>query len=624
MFCRHFTLLLGKINALTMQEILQCHDTGTLGGLVDFSSLTDTAASYYERLTYIGALTCAFGKVPAIDSAVAFHYTTELKYLIWLLLSFVLAFVHRVLPTSMPALRHGYMASMGIIAMQWVYGSDWIHSLFATLSMYGYMAAGMYVRGRAFTGDKGGVNLKAKAESGRDPSLSWYTDPMHPLFAFVLCLAHLVLCHWYQLQVNPDRNFNFTTSQMWLVIKLTSFSTHFYDDLTGRSKPHLSTGSQQGSGKSPSSSPVPVRLPPLLSFLGYSFCFTNLLAGPAISYAAYQRGIRGPDGVQTKLTSEQEAHVADTAGAASIWSSTQYSLLLLAQGALCLGVHQILAATFTAAELLSPDFGTRFSPAYQLLVYYPGYTMARRMQIYFGWKCLEGASVMAGFGYLGKAQVVEAAVDSGRATRAEGGAQLQLWAWEHSARVAWRRVFPGDWSGVSNSSILQYELLAPGSGTRSLRLWNLTTQQWLEHCIYRRSGGSLLLTYAINALWHGLDPGYYIFAGMLLCGTLVERMAGQSAQAVWAYVSHASGAKRICSRSQDSATQSPGLVGRLLGLRENRAVAGAAAAATWVGTWLATVALVSYAQVYFYSMSFTNCVTIFNNTHRWSNAVAPS
>lgn len=160
-------------------------------------------------------------------------------------------------------------------------------------------------------------------------------------------------------------------------------------------------------------------------------------------------------------------------------------------------------------------------------------------------------------------------------------------------------LFPDDWTAVSNSNILAYELLT--LSTQCLKYWNLITQQWLQECVYKRTGCSLAITYAVNAVWHGLDAGYYVFAAVLLLSTVVERSfrlnyAGFTAQSL--------GDRGLL----------PAPVVRLL---SHPVACLLASAWHWLLSWYTTVIAISYVQVYFYSLSLANCIIIWNNTHTW-------
>ena len=77
------------------------------------------------------------------------------------------------------------------------------------------------------------------------------------------------------------------------------------------------------------------------------------------------------------------------------------------------------------------------------------------------------------------------------------------------------------WGASQNADIQASELAA--SVQDITRGWNKCTQQWLERYVYLRFGRSLVLTYSLAALWHGIAPGYYLFFLSMPAITVLER-----------------------------------------------------------------------------------------------------
>lgn len=76
--------------------------------------------------------------------------------------------------------------------------------------------------------------------------------------------------------------------------------------------------------------------------------------------------------------------------------------------------------------------------------------------------------------------------------------------------------------GVENVDILGFDL-GTCVANRS-RAWNKGTQSWLERYVYRRTHNSLVATYFISALWHGLYPGYFFFFLSVPLLSSIERL----------------------------------------------------------------------------------------------------
>lgn len=111
-----------------------------------------------------------------------------------------------------------------------------------------------------------------------------------------------------------------------------------------------------------------------------------------------------------------------------------------------------------------------------------------RVKYYFAWKVAEGASILGGFGFEGYDK--------------EGK--------------------PIGWRGVENIDIIGFET-AYNVQVLS-RCWNKRTQGWLERYTYHRTDGSLVATYFISALWHGLYPGFFLFFMSIPLLTQIERL----------------------------------------------------------------------------------------------------
>jgi len=227
-------------------------------------------------------------------------------------------------------------------------------------------------------------------------------------------------------------------------------------------------------------------LPSLLEFLGYTFCFSSLLAGPAYEFATYRHVCDGsllykPDGTpRGKIPS-------------NVWPT----LRPLSVSLLCMGLFVVLGGMFPLLDPADPQKNTPpFITAEMLAKPWPvryGYMwislFAVRQKYYFAWKNAEGASNLwyAGF---------EGFDDKGE---------------------------PKGWDLSNNVNILGFET-APNLQTLS-KEWNKKTSQWLTRYVYIRTNGSLLAVYSLSAFWHGFYPGYYLFFLSVPLLTVCERLA---------------------------------------------------------------------------------------------------
>jgi lysophospholipid acyltransferase len=149
-----------------------------------------------------------------------------------------------------------------------------------------------------------------------------------------------------------------------------------------------------------------------------------------------------------------------------------YALLLLLQGFIFLVIHLVIGRTFHLQSLGDSEFAYSHSHLARFLHMIPT-IYGERFKFYFAWKMAEGGCVIAGFGFEGYDR--------------DGNA------------IGWR--------GVENVDIWRLET-APNIQDQS-RYWNKRTQQWLERYTYNRTGQSLIMTYFVSSLWHGLYPGDY-------------------------------------------------------------------------------------------------------------------
>lgn len=299
--------------------------------------------------------------------------------------------------------------------------------------------------------------------------------------AFVFVMGYMCLSHIYRMYVSYMTGiFDFTGTQMVLTMKLTSFAYNLADGTADRhnvfpSKPH--EDKRKAKIYADRSYFAIESLPNPLEFFGYVFCFTCIMAGPAFEYNDYIRSINGkaferPDSTKPKLP-----------------SATLAGLQRLLVGVLCLVGHLASSGKYPMNRIYDATF---IASNGHLARYWYTYValFAERLKYYFAWKIAEGASIMGGFGFQGFDKKTGEAIG---------------------------------WSGVENIHILGFEL---ASNTQSLsRAWNKRTQGWLERYTYLRSGKSLVTTYFISAIWHGLYPGFFIFFMTIPLLTEIERLS---------------------------------------------------------------------------------------------------
>jgi D-alanyl-lipoteichoic acid acyltransferase DltB (MBOAT superfamily) len=103
------------------------------------------------------------------------------------------------------------------------------------------------------------------------------------------------VAHAYGMFIsNPSNNFDYTRTQMVLTMKLTSFAYNLYDGTFDQDNINKDYGNdKQGKIYAERKKYAIEKLPNLLEFYGYIYCFPCILAGPAFEYQDYYKAITG-------------------------------------------------------------------------------------------------------------------------------------------------------------------------------------------------------------------------------------------------------------------------------------------------------------------------------------------
>lgn len=272
-------------------------------------------------------------------------------------------------------------------------------------------------------------------------------------------------------------------------------------------------------------------LPSPLEFGGYVFCFPNLLAGPAFVYADYIRGINHAevDSRVAGVTDEQKLCGKDSGRNGTVRQANEHgheqpSSVLPAMHRLLVGIVSLMIYFAISSQApitrqYDPTWQATHSFFYRLAFVSVSF-LGERFKFYFAWKISEGACIMGGFG-------CEGTEGSRSESRGEGrkeenvsvlGGRVEGSSAQNSSEKGpesmtyfgtFRRNVIVGWRGVENIDILAFE---SGTNIQSLsRAWNKRTQNWLEQYVYHRTDRSLIVTYTVSALWHGLYPGFFMF-----------------------------------------------------------------------------------------------------------------
>jgi hypothetical protein len=267
------------------------------------------------------------------------------------------------------------------------------------------------------------------------------------------------------------------------------------------------------------------------------FCFPNLLAGPAFSFHDYIKAIdpsavkqrellesrqqgnqescgneningtrHRPDGIDSDISNNNSNDAIK--GNEYLTHSEQSSSFLPALARLflglgCLGVYFFIVAKAPITRQYDKQWQQSHSFLYRLIFISISF-FGERFKFYFAWKLSEGACIMGGFGY--QEEVVSEGLQKD-GQKGEGLNKCSTWRVISVYNSCRRNIVL--WGGVENIDIFSFET---GTNIQSLsRSWNKRTQGWLESYVYQRTNRSLLITYIVSAVWHGLYPGFLLF-----------------------------------------------------------------------------------------------------------------
>ena len=355
-----------------------------------------------------------------------------LTYGIGVFLCYPLGIIMNALPYG--HIRHLASLFFGVFLLQFTLGALWIHQLVS--SLVAFILLLLLPRRTAV----------------------WVV----PTFAMTYC----VLGHLHPQYVNYlGWDLDFTGPQMVLTQKLYMIAFNLYDAEV------LANGTESRATKKCAEFALPT-LPSLTEYLGYTFCFSNILLGPAYEFTIYNNACEGsllytPDGRPRGMIPS------------NIWPTLRPLLLCLVH----LGIYVIGSAYVPLLDpvdpqknvpvILRPEFLEK--PWHWRYGYMWIAQFVLRQRYYFGWKNAEGANNIwyAGF---------EGFDDNGKVK-----------GWGHS----------------NNLEFFKVEM-APSISSVS-REWNKKTSLWLTRYVYIRTNANLTAVYLTSAFWHGFYPGYYLF-----------------------------------------------------------------------------------------------------------------
>jgi hypothetical protein len=374
------------------------------------------------------------------------HDIETLKYILGKFFCYPLGIILLKLPHG--KIRHVFSFLSGAFLLQFTIGVQWVHQLISSLVAY----------------------------------ILFLTLPHHvsktvvPAFAMI----YLFLGHLHRQFINYlGCDLDVTISQMVLTIKLYSMAYNLYDG-------ELITKNMADRAAQKCEALALKELPGIIKFLGYTFCFSNVLGEPAYEYKIYEDACDGSI-LYDKKTGKAKGKIPSNMIPA-LWPLFQSILFHIS--------FVVGNSKFPLLDHANPQSNTPYilSEKFLAMPFLKRYAYMWigiffiKQNYYSAWKNAEGAQNIWYAGFKG--------FD-------ENG--------NHKG-----------WENSSNVDILALET-APNVKTLTT-VWNKKTALWLNRYVYIRTGGSLVATYGISASWHGLYPGYYFFFLSLSLITCCERL----------------------------------------------------------------------------------------------------
>lgn len=381
----------------------------------------------------------------SLSEAIGFDMET-LSYVMGLFVCYPLGMIMASLPYG--KVKHFFSFILGAFLLQFTIGKQWIHHAISVVFSYIMFLI-------------------------LPKSLSKVVVP-------TFIMLYVTLGHLHRQYVNYlGWDLDFTGSHMVLTMKLYSMAFNLFDGEM------LKKGKDVSRATKKCSDVALDEVPGFIEFLGYTFNFSSILAGPAMEFKYYKDAC---DGINLY---DKNGNPKGKIPSQIIPTLKPFLISLICMGLFVVGGGmfplldpndpQNATPAIISEEMLKKSFFGRFAYIYLALFFV-------RQKYYFAWKNAEGASNIWYGGFEGFDQ--------------DGNLK--------------------GWSLSSNVDILTFEF---GSNVKTVTGgWNKKTANWLGRYVYMRTGGSLLITYGMSAFWHGFYPGYYLFFMSVPLLTACERL----------------------------------------------------------------------------------------------------
>ncbi|XP_068097321.1 lysophospholipid acyltransferase 7 [Hyperolius riggenbachi] len=269
--------------------------------------------------------------------------------------------------------------------------------------------------------------------------------------------------------------------QLLLTLKLVSLANEVQEYCRAKKQEVASFSSHSAIGVIP-------KIPSLLEFFLYSYCYIGLMTGPFYRYKTYHdwlHQICSPD--------------------IPSWKPMITRLKL----APVYGVLFLITSHYFPLEYVKQDEFYERAFLYRLFYMVPIFFVFR-MRFYVAWIFAECGCISAAFG----------AYPVAAKSRSGGGPTVEYAPLERSTDGSKVQI-EYDYETIKNIDCNGADFCVTVKD--GMRCWNMSVQWWLAHYIYKNSPVKSLVfgsawTMLISAYWHGIHPGYYLsFMTIPLC-----------------------------------------------------------------------------------------------------------
>ncbi|XP_072281470.1 lysophospholipid acyltransferase 7 [Pyxicephalus adspersus] len=269
--------------------------------------------------------------------------------------------------------------------------------------------------------------------------------------------------------------------QLLLTLKLVSLANEVQDFSRAKKQEAVSFSNQ-------SSFSMITKVPHLIEFFLYSYCYIGLMTGPFYRYKTYHDWL----------------HQMNSQDIAS-WKP----MIMRLRPAPVFGVLFLIASYYFPLDYVKKDEFYERAFLFRLFYMVPIFFVFR-MRFYVAWIFAECSCITAAFG----------AYPVGAKSRSGGGPTVEYAPLERNSDGGKIEIVY-DYETIKNIDCYGADFCVKVKD--GMRCWNMSVQWWLAQYIYKNSPIKSFVfgsawTMLISAYWHGIHPGYYLsFLTIPLC-----------------------------------------------------------------------------------------------------------